>query len=398
VIAPARTVRYWVPRMDIRRFTVDVPEHVLTDLTDRLARTRWPDEIDGSGWEYGVARAPLLDLTEYWQDQFSWREQERALNALPHFKATIDGLSIHFIHARASGGQAFPLVLTHGWPGSFVEMLELIPLLTHPERDGGDARDAFDVVVPSLPGYGFSDRPSAPGMTPARIAELWHALMQALGYLRYGAQGGDWGASVAIRLAMQHPAELVAFHLNYIPGNYVPFLGHGARELDVEERGFLDAAKLWMDQEGAYAHLQSTRPQSLAYSLNDSPVGLLAWIVEKFRDWSDCGGDVERRFSRDVLLTNATLYWITQTIGSSIRLYKEARAAPLRFARDDKVQVPCGVAHFPVEAPMPPRSWVERHLDVQRWSAMPAGGHFPALEEPHHLAEDIRAFFRPFRR
>ncbi|HVE81819.1 MAG TPA: epoxide hydrolase [Myxococcales bacterium] len=384
--------------MDIRRFTVDVPEHVLTDLTDRLARTRWPDEIDGSGWEYGVARAPLLDLTEYWQDQFSWREQERALNALPHFKATIDGLSIHFIHARASGGQAFPLVLTHGWPGSFVEMLELIPLLTHPERDGGDAREAFDVVVPSLPGYGFSDRPSAPGMTPARIAELWHALMQALGYLRYGAQGGDWGASVAIRLAMQHPAELVAFHLNYIPGNYVPFLGHGARELDVEERGFLDAAKLWMDQEGAYAHLQSTRPQSLAYSLNDSPVGLLAWIVEKFRDWSDCGGDVERRFSRDVLLTNATLYWITQTIGSSIRLYKEARAAPLRFARDDKVQVPCGVAHFPVEAPMPPRSWVERHLDVQRWSAMPAGGHFPALEEPHHLAEDIRAFFRPFRR
>ncbi|HZN93990.1 MAG TPA: epoxide hydrolase [Myxococcales bacterium] len=384
--------------MDIRRFTVDVPEHVLTDLNDRLARTRWPDEIEGAGWEYGVDRSYLLDLAEYWQDQFSWRDQEQALNALPHFKATIDGLSIHFVHARATAPNALPLILTHGWPGSFIEMVELIPRLTNPERDGGDARDAFDVVIPSLPGYGFSDRPTAPGMTPGKIAEMWHALMQALGYLRYGAQGGDWGASVATRLAMQHPAEVIGIHLNYIPGSYVPYLGQGSRELDVEERGFLDAAKLWTDQEGAYAHLQSTRPQTATYSLNDSPVGLLAWIVEKLRDWSDCGGQVERRFTRDVLLANVTLYWITQTIGSSMRLYKEARAAPLRFGRDEKVPVPCGVAHFPVEAPMPPRSWVERHYDVQRWTAMPSGGHFAALEEPKRLAEDIRDLFRPFRR
>ena len=375
--------------MDIRRFTIDIPEHVLTDLNDRLARTRWPDEVEGARWEYGVDRAWLLALTEHWQDQFSWREQEQALNELPHFKATIDGLSIHFVHVRAPASSALPLVLTHGWPGSFLEFKDLIPHLV---------REGFDVVIPSLPGYGFSDRPTAPGMTPAKIAEMWHALMQELGYLRYGAQGGDWGASVATRLAMQHPAEVMGIHLNYIPGSYVPFLGQGARELDAEERGFLDAAKLWTDQEGAYAHLQSTRPQTATYALNDSPVGLLAWIAEKFRDWADCGGELERRISRDTLLANVTLYWITQTIGSSVRLYKEARSAPLRFARDEKVPVPCGVAHFPVEAPMPPRSWVERHYDVQRWTAMASGGHFAALEEPQLLAEDIRDFFRPFRR
>jgi pimeloyl-ACP methyl ester carboxylesterase len=375
--------------MDIRRFTIDVPEHVLTDLNDRLARTRWPDEVEGARWEYGADRAWLLELVEHWQDQFSWREQEQALNELPHFKATIDGLSIHFIHARSPAPNPVPLILTHGWPGSFLEFQQLIPHLT---------RDAFDVVVPSLPGYGFSDRPTAPGMAPGKIAEMWHALMQALGYLRYGAQGGDWGASVATRLAMQHPAEVMGIHLNYIPGSYVPYLGAGSRELDAEERGFLDAAKLWTDQEGAYAHLQSTRPQTATYALNDSPVGLLAWLAEKFRDWSDCGGQLERRISRDTLLANVTLYWITQTIGSSMRLYKEARATPLRFGRDEKVPVPCGVAHFPVEAPMPPRSWVERHYDVQRWTAMPAGGHFAALEEPQRLAEDIRDFFRPFRR
>lgn len=375
--------------MDIRRFTIDIPEHVLTDLNDRLARTRWPDEVEGARWEYGVDRAWLLELTEHWRDQFSWREQEQALNELPHFKATIDGLSIHFVHARAPASNALPLILTHGWPGSFLELKGLIPHLT---------REGFDVVIPSLPGYGFSDRPTAPGMTPGKIAEMWHALMQELGYLRYGAQGGDWGASVATRLAMQHPAEVIGIHLNYVPGSYVPFLGQGARELDAEERGFIDAAKLWTDQEGAYAHLQSTRPQTATYALNDSPVGLLAWIAEKFRDWADCGGQLERRISRDVLLANVTLYWITETIGSSVRLYKEARSAPLRFGRDEKVPVPCGVAHFPVEAPMPPRSWVERHYDVQRWTAMASGGHFAALEEPQLLAEDIRDFFRSLRR
>ena len=290
-----------------------------------------------------------------------------------------------------------PLVITHGWPGSFLEMLEILPRLADPGRHGGDPADAFDVVVPSLPGYGFSDRPAEAGCNTFRIAALWAALMEGLGYRRFGAQGGDWGASVTTLLGLLHADRTAGIHLNYIPGSYRPWSGPGSAPLTGAEAQFVKDADRWYENEGGYAHLQKTRPQTLAFGLNDSPAGLAAWILEKFRDWSDCGGDLESRFDRDDLLTHVSLYWFTQTIHSSCRLYHESAQRPLHFRQDERIAVPCGVARFPLEAPSPPREWVERVYDVRRWTEMTAGGHFAAMEEPEALARDIREFFRPLR-
>ena len=383
--------------MNIQSFIIRVPQPVLDDLRLRLARTRWPDEIADSGWEYGAGLTYLKALVRYWQTDFNWREQEIALNTFAHFRAEVDGLGIHFIHERGRGPRPLPLIITHGWPGSFAEMLKIIPLLTDPGTHGGDAADSFDVVVPSMPGYGFSDRPSQSGMNAFVIADLWAQLMAGLGYNRFGAQGGDWGASVATCLGLNHAANLIGLHLNYIPGSYKPYLGAGARELSGPERDFVEEQERWWQQEGGYAHVQGTTPQTLACGLNDSPAGLAAWIVEKFRAWSDCEGEVERRFTRDELLTNITIYWITETIHSSARLYYEARKRPLHFNQGEGVKVPCAVARFLKEAPFPPRAWVERSYNIERWTEMPVGGHFAALEEPNLLVEDIRAFFRPLR-
>jgi pimeloyl-ACP methyl ester carboxylesterase len=271
------------------------------------------------------------------------------------------------------------LILTHGWPGSFLEFLEVIPLLT---------AQSFDVVVPSLPGYGFSDRPASPG-----IGELWVKLMRGLGYERFGAQGGDWGASVSTAMALAAPEALFGLHLNYIPGSLRPWLGEGSAELAPIERQFLEDAGHWYETEGAYAHVQRNEPQTLAYALNDSPAGLAAWIVEKFRDWGDCDGDVLGRFGRDELLANVTLYWVTETVHSASRLYFETRKTPLALGPGQRVRVPTAIARFPQESPFPPREWIERVYDVVRWSEMPRGGHFAALEEPELLADDVLSFF-----
>jgi pimeloyl-ACP methyl ester carboxylesterase len=286
-----------------------------------------------------------------------------------------------------------PLVLTHGWPGSFFEMLAVIPMLTDPGTFGIDSDRSFDVVVPSLPGFGFSSRARQRGMNTFRIAELWAALMSELGYARFGVQGGDFGANVATVLALQQPDRIVGVHLNYIPGSYAP---HITRDdpLHEDERHFLAEVRDWADQNGGYAHVQRTEPTTLAYGLNDSPVGLAAWIIDKFRRRSDCNGDVESRFTRDQLLANVTLYWVTETITSSCRLYFESSRAPLRFAAGEFVRAPTAIARFPMEAPFPPRRWVERGYNVQRWTEMPRGGHFAAMEEPRLLAHDIREFFR----
>jgi pimeloyl-ACP methyl ester carboxylesterase len=383
--------------LKVQPFRAEIPEAVLEDLRMRLARTRWPDEIEGCGWDYGVDLGFLRDLADHWRSRFDWRRVEDAINAVPNFLAEIDGEGIHFLHIRGSGPSPLPLVLTHGWPGSFLEMLEIAPLLADPEANGGDAADAFDLVVPSLPGYGFSSPPRQPGMHATRIAALWDTLMDGLGYARYGAQGGDWGASVTTRLALAFPERVTGIHLNYIPGSYQPYLGPGSAPLSAEEEDFLRERDRWREEEGGYGHVQATRPQTLAYALTDSPAGLLAWIVEKFRSWSDCGGDLERRFTKDALLANVTLYWVTGTMSSSMRLYFEGRAAPLRFERGERVSTPCAVARFPKEAPMPPRAWVARAYPVVRWTEMHRGGHFAAMEEPQLLADDIREFFRPLR-
>jgi len=383
--------------MSVQPFAIRIPQGVLDDLHRRLDQTRWPDEIPGTGWEYGADLAFMRELVGFWRRSFDWRRWEERLGELRHFRWESDGLGIHFIHERGRGPRPFPLILTHGWPGSFLEMLGLIPLLTDPGAHGGDPADAFDVIVPSLPGYGFSDRPDRPGMNAFRIGGLWVRLLEELGYERYGAHGGDWGASVTTGMGLAAPPGLAGIHLNYIPSSLRPPLGEGTRELSPAEKQFLADADLWSQSEGAYSHVQRNEPQTLAYGLNDSPAGLAAWIVEKFRDWGDCGGDAAGRYGMDWLLANVTLYWVTETVHSAARLYFETRKAPLHLGPDDRVRVPTGVARFPGESPFPPREWIERCYDVRRWTAMPRGAHFAALEEPQLLAEDLRAFFRELR-
>ncbi|WP_214472669.1 epoxide hydrolase family protein [Mesorhizobium sp. dw_380] len=383
--------------MDIRPFNIHVDERLLADLKQRLESIRWPRSLDAESWDDGAGLAFMQRLVGYWRSQFDWRAQEARLNRLPQFRAEIDGLSIHFVHQRGIGPDPLPLIMTHGWPGSFIEMEKIIPLLTDPGTFGADPDDAFHLIVPSLPGYGFSQAPDRQGFSSSRIAELWLQLMDGLGYPRFGAQGGDIGAGVSTWLAHRHPESIVGFHLNYISGGYRPPLGEGLAPVTAEEQAFLDTAAAWAAVEGAYAHMQGTKPQTLAYTLNDSPVGLAAWIAEKFRAWSDCGGDVEQVFSLDALLTDISLYWFSGTVDASIRIYKENRLQPLHFKPGERVRPPLGVAVFPYELPMPPRSWVERCHNVVRWTEMPRGGHFAAMEQPELLAEDIRAFFRPLR-
>ncbi|MBZ5595785.1 MAG: epoxide hydrolase [Acidobacteriia bacterium] len=382
--------------MGVEPFAIPYSQAAVDDLRSRLARTRWPDPAAGSGWEYGAALAFVREICRYWQDQFDWKAQIARISAFHHYRYTADGFGIHFIHERGKGPAPLPLVLTHGWPGSFLEMLKIIPLLTDPAGHGGDPADSFDVVVPSLPGYGFSDRPQTPSMNSFRIAELWTHLMHDLGYRRFGAQGGDIGASVTTVLGLRHAECITGIHLNYIPGSYRPFL-QAEPTLAPVEIAFSADAERWYSESGGYAHLQRTTPLTAAYGLNDSPAGLAAWILEKFHDWSDCSGDLERRFTKDELLSNVTLYWMTETIHSSFRWYYETRLAPLQFKEGERVGVPCAIARFPKEAPFPPREWIERGYNIQRWTEMPRGGHFAAAEEPELLAEDMRAFFRGLR-
>jgi len=377
--------------MSTESFAVNIPQATLDDVRDRLARTRWTDEVAGAGWDYGANLAYLKELTSYWRDTFDWRTQEQAINAFPHFRAIVDGVGIHFIHQRGTGDNPLPLVLLHGWPSSFWQMLKVIPLLTDPAAHGGDAADSFDVVVPSLPGYGFSDRPAEPGMSVGRIADLCAALMAGeLGYARYAARGSDLGAGVLQQLALVHPDALIGLHLS----GTNPYVGQVPDDLTDAEKQFVANAQQWTMQEMAYAMEHSSKPQTLATGLNDSPAGLAAWLVEKFRRWSDCDGDVEARFSKDELLTNLTIYWATETINSSIRLYYETARHPGNWGR---VEVPTGMLMSPKDMFPTPRAWVERSYNVTRWTEIPRGGHFLEWEEPELVVEDIRAFFRPLR-
>lgn len=378
--------------MPIEPFSPPFSQAAVDDLRERLARTRWIDEIPGSGWQYGFNLDFLKDVCRYWRDEFDWKAQLEKLASLHHYRYEHDTQRIHFIHERGESENRIPIVLTHGWPGSFLEMLRLIPMLTDPAQFGGDASDSVDVIVPSLPGYGYSDRPTSPGMNVWRIADIWAALMRELGYERFAAQGGDLGAAVSTALGLRHPDRIIGIHLNYLPGSYQPYLPPETK-LEVVEQEFLKERARWYDQNGAYAHIQRTHPQTAAYGLNDSPAGLATWILEKLRDWSDCNGDLWSKFAQDELLTNVTLYWMTETIHSSFRLYWEGARAPMQFREGDFVSVPCAIARFPKEAPFPPREFVERGYNVQRWTEMPRGGHFAAIEEPLLLAEDIRSFF-----
>ena len=359
--------------MVVEPFTIATSEETMRDLHVRLRQTRWPEHLTGSGRDAGADPAYMQDLAAYWLDGFDWDAQQRLLNGFAQFHAEIDGLRIHFIHESALSPQAPAILVTHGWPGSFFEMYKLIPLL----------RELFHVIVPSIPGFGFSEHPGTPGMNPERVAHLWKQLMDGLGYPRFAVQGGDFGAAISTWLALRYPESVVGVHLNYIPGTYSPFV---EGPLSAAEEAFVRDRNAWWDAEGGYAHLQATKPRTPAFALNDSPVGLAAWIAEKFELWR--GSDI----SRDELLTNIMLYWITGCIGTSMQFYVESKSHPLTFDRGMRVMPPCAVADFPKEAPSPPREWVERGYNLQRWTPMPRGGHFAALEEPALLAADILAF------
>ncbi|QWT21579.1 epoxide hydrolase [Bacillus sp. NP157] len=383
--------------MDIQPFQIDIPEADLVDLRDRLARTRLPPVMDAIGWDEGCDPATLDRVLDDWLHRFDWRAAERRLNAQPQFIADVDGMHVHLVHAQGKGPAPMPIVITHGWPGSFVEMGRLTSLLADPGAHGADPADAFTVVVPSLPGFGYSPAPARPGIGQREVADTWVSLMAGLGYHRFAAQGGDIGAGVSSWMALRHPDAVIGTHLNFIPGSYRPPLGAGEPPVSGEEQAFLDRSAAWTNAEGGYAHVHGTKPQSLSPALTDSPAGLLAWMLEKFHGWS---GDPDRMLQGDRLdeiLTNVSLYWFRASMGPAMRMYVEGRKRPMHLTSEQRSPVPFAVAHFPHELPTPPRSWVERGFNVQRWTTMRAGGHFAAMEEPEALAGDIRAFFRALR-
>ena len=376
-------------------FTQRADPAALDDLRTRLRATRWPDAPEDAGWSLGTDLSYLRELVAYWADGFDWPAQEAALARLPRFRVPLGGLGIHFVHARAAASNApvLPLILSHGWPDSFWRYAKVIPLLTDPGAHGADPDDAFDVVVPDMPGYGYSDRPSGPPLDSIAVAGLWAELMGVLGYQRFGAAGGDLGSHVSRYLALDHSDRVVAVHRTDagLPGR-----GIDPTALAPEERAWLEGAAAWGATEGAYAAIQRTKPQTAAFGLTDSPVGLAAWIVEKLRAWSDCDGDVERRFTKDEILTNVTIYWLTGTIGSSMRMYHANGAiSPEQLAR--RVEVPSGFALFAGDVVRPPRAWLDRTTNVVRVTEPERGGHFAAFEEPELYAEELREFFRPYR-
>lgn len=385
----------------IEAYKIAVEQAVLDDLARRLALFRSPPSPEDRGWEDGTDLRYLGELVKYWRERFDWRAQEAALNRFGHHFAVMDGMRLHFIHERGRGPAPLPLVLAHGWPDGFQRFIKIIPLLTDPAAYGGDAVDAFDVVVPSLPGFGFSPR-GEDGPTRANFGKLVHQLMtDALGYTRYGAHGGDVGAVVCDQLCRNHGNAVVGVHFTNVP---MQTTARHADNLTAAERNFLTQMEQFQRLGAGYMHIQGTKPWTPAAALNDSPAGLAAWIVEKMHAWSDCQDDIERRFSKDEILTNVMLYWVTQSIGTSFLCYRDfmkPQNEGTSYGGDADVdqsrKAPAGFAIFPKEIANAPREWAERFFDVRHWSDMPAGGHFAAWEEPARLAEDLRVFFRPFR-
>ena len=381
--------------MTAERFSIQIPEDVLIDLKYRLDHIRWPDQLENVAWERGTEKGYLQSLVSYWSEQYDWRAQEAELNRLPQFRCTVDGVDVHFIHERGRGPNPLPIILTHGWPDSFIRYKKMIPLLADPARYGGDPNDAFDVIVPSMPGFGFSGKPTVGGVNNSTVSELWAKLMtEELGYETFAAAGGDMGSGVTRYLAAIHPELLVGIHVTDIGIIRQLMTAHDEASLSKEELQYKADVQKWIVEEGGYLSLQATKPQTLAYGLSDSPVGLAAWIVEKFRSWSDQDCELDKKFGNDELLTNIMIYWITNTIGPSAHRYFENTHSLPQLGRID---VPTGVALFPSDILLPPREWAEKNLNIMRWTHMPRGGHFAAMEEPEHLAEDIRAFFRQFR-
>ena len=372
-------------------FRIDIPEADLEDLRQRLRQTRWPESETVDDWSQGAPLGYIRDLCEYWLHYYDWRACEASLNRFPQFTTDLDGLPIHFLHVRSPQADALPLVMTHGWPGSVVEFRKVIGPLTDPVAHGGDAADAFHLVCPSLPGYGFSGKPAAPGWGVARIADAWDELMTRLGYSRYGAQGGDWGSGVTTALGILHPGHLAGIHLNMVIVRPGPDALADATD---QEKAALASLQYYRDWDSGYSKEQSTRPQTAGYGLVDSPAGLCAWIVEKFWSWTDCDGDPANALTRDEMLDNIMLYWLPGTGASSARLYWESFGKPLAGT----VGVPVGCSVFPKEIFRASRRWAEKaYPDLRYWGEPPRGGHFAAFEQPELFVQEVRAAFRAFK-
>lgn len=380
-------------------FRVDVPQAAIDDLRSRLANTRLPDQIPGTSWEYGTERSYLEELLAHWTNEFDWRAQEARINAFDQFTTVIDDVDTHFIHQRSANPDAIPLMIVHGWPGSISEFLGIIPPLVDPAAHGGDSEDAFHVIAPSLPGFGFSGIPAARGYNPERIAHMLAELMERLGYETYAIAGGDWGAIINQHLANHYPERLIGLHSNMILAG-PPADEEQRNRADPEELALTSARAAYMQNETGYQAIQGTKPQTLGYGLADSPAGVAAWIVEKFHGWSDLpqgpDGNLDDNFSRDDLLTNISIYWFTGTITSSTRIYYENRNTPAEKPIE-YIDVPTGAAIFPAEIYLAPRAWAEAAYDLRHWTLMPRGGHFAALEQPELYLNDLREFFRTLR-
>ena len=383
----------------IRRFEISVPDADIEDLMRRLANTRWPDQIAGTSWEYGTDVSYLRELVDYWQNEFDWKKQELELNQFDQFKTEIDGLELHFIHQRSPNANAIPLLMVHGWPGSISEFSKIIGPLTDPGNHGGDISDSFHIIAPSLPGFGFSGKPRQSGFSTEKIAHILAALMEKIGYQRYAIAGGDWGAIINRHLANHYPQRLIGLHSNMILAS-APADEEARNAVTAAERQLRDARGAFMQNERAYQLIQGTKPQSLGYGLNDSPAGLAAWIVEKFHGWTDMpqgsDGYLDNHFSKDELLTNISIYWFTETITSSTRIYYENSKTPLEKPME-YINVPTGAAIFPAEIFITPKAWAEASYDLRHWTVMSEGGHFAALEKPQLYLEDLREFFRLLR-
>jgi pimeloyl-ACP methyl ester carboxylesterase len=374
-------------------FEIHVPDEVLADLRARIHATRWPPPSPAEPWRQGADLGYLRGLLGAWADEFDWRTVERRLNRLPQVRVTLDGIRIHAVHVPAADGRGIPLVLTHGWPSSFLEYVPLVPLLTDPARHGIDG-PSFDLVLPSLPGHAFSERPAHTGVTSEEVARLWHGLMAALGYDRYGAGGGDFGAGVATWMALEAPERVIGLYLS--TPELWPYRGPGSRPLTPAESEFVAAMDAWAETEAGYKAVQATKPQTLAYGLTDSPAGLAAWVVEKWRSWSDSGGDPEGALRREDLLALLTVLWATGSIGTSLLDYYDNRWYAPPIGPDIRVTVGTAIGSFPhmhVPEGREPREWSERLYDVRRWTRHPRGGHFAAIEQPDLYARDVAAFF-----
>lgn len=374
-------------RSDIRPFRIEVADAEIDDLRDRLTRTRWPDELAEAGWDYGIPLADTKELARYWATDYDWRRHEARLNEFPQFTATIDGQKIHFLHVLSGEPNAVPLLLTHGWPGSIVEFMQVIGPLVDPRKYGGNPADGFHVVVPSIPGFGFSGPTTDKGWDVKRVASAFAQLMQRLGYNRFGAQGGDWGSAISREIGLAAREHVIGVHLNTLaaPPSGDP---KDMESLTDREKGFLEQANRFRQQGSGYFMIQGSRPQTLAYALTDSPAGLLAWIAEKFHEWAD------QPIDRDLMLTDISVYWFTRTANSSARLYYEFGHSGSSWGKIENLTVPVGVAVFPREISPPIRRFAERTNNIVHWTEFDKGGHFAAMEQPELLVEDVRSFFR----